>query len=521
VPAGRWRSWRARAIPVLRHHWLASLLITVGLVLRVLAQIAYQPALVYVDTAKYLYGEYPGADPLGYRVVLKVVLVFANLATVAALQHLLGLAMAVALYVLLVRRGVNRWLAALAIAPVLLDAYELQMEQMIMPDVWFEAMIVAGLMLLLWKPDSTTRLLVAAGLVLGASASMRQIGEYLVVPAVLYLLAARDGWRKAITKSMILIVAFLVPIVGYCSVSYLRTHHFWLARGQSTIGRVAAAADCATLKLPADIRPFCPTPKEQANGPDWLEHASKSPLYATPVPPGKTHNEVFLELSSAIKHQQPMRVAAAALRDSVRLFALTRDQVKSVTPIGRWQFQLDYPQFPPWTVLDHGKILIGLQRNNFGAFRYIKISPSYGGSQVHVVHPLAVFLRDYQLRGGYTPGPLYALCFLLGLAGSLLALFWRRRAGPRTRQLALGCLLFTASAVIILLAPDVFEYSWRYELPATIVLPMAGALGVLALLSYRRDRKEHTGSTPATIGTAGGEKPTTGTAESAEPQPST
>ena len=71
---------------------------------------------------------------------------------VAAVQHLLGLGMAVALYVLLLRRGSPRWLAALATAPVLLDAYQLQMEQTVMPDVLFEAPLVAGLAALLWRP---------------------------------------------------------------------------------------------------------------------------------------------------------------------------------------------------------------------------------------------------------------------------------------------------------------------------------------------------------------------------------
>ena len=51
--------------------------------------------------------------------------------------------MAVVLYLLLVRRGVPRWLSALAAAPVLLDAYQVQIEQTIMPDVWFEALILA------------------------------------------------------------------------------------------------------------------------------------------------------------------------------------------------------------------------------------------------------------------------------------------------------------------------------------------------------------------------------------------
>ena len=59
--------------------------------------------------------------------------------------------MAVALYALLLRRGAPRWVATLAAAPVLLDAYQLQLEQTIMPDVLFETMITAGLVVLLWR----------------------------------------------------------------------------------------------------------------------------------------------------------------------------------------------------------------------------------------------------------------------------------------------------------------------------------------------------------------------------------
>ncbi len=52
--------------------------------------------------------------------------------------------MAVVIYVLLLRRGASRWLAALAMAPVLLDGYQLQNEQTIMPGTLFQALIVAG-----------------------------------------------------------------------------------------------------------------------------------------------------------------------------------------------------------------------------------------------------------------------------------------------------------------------------------------------------------------------------------------
>src|ERR1700680_1391472 len=55
----------------LRRHWLLAVLLTAGLVLRVLVQIAYRPALFYIDSIKYLFGAYPGDDPPGYLLVLK------------------------------------------------------------------------------------------------------------------------------------------------------------------------------------------------------------------------------------------------------------------------------------------------------------------------------------------------------------------------------------------------------------------------------------------------------------------
>ena len=99
---------------------------------------------------------------------------------------------------MLLRRGAPRWLAALAAAPVLLDAYQLQMEQMIMPDVWFEALVVAGMPVLLWRPVATLPFAIAGGLILGVAATVMQVGEVLIVPAVIYLLASATGWRQAL-----------------------------------------------------------------------------------------------------------------------------------------------------------------------------------------------------------------------------------------------------------------------------------------------------------------------------------
>jgi len=478
----------SRLAAVLRYHWLITALVLAGLALRVLSKIAYQPALIYVDTLKYLYGVYPGSDPAGYQAVLNFLTPFRGLAGVAVVQSLLGLAMAVLLYAVMVRRGVVRWLAALAAAPVLLDAYQLQMEQMIMPDVWFEAMIVGALALLLWRPAVSAPFAAWAGLILGTSATLKTLGEVLIVPCLVYLLAAGGAWRRALTVSAAFAAAFALPVFVYCTIQAVSTGHFRLAVGQSDSGRLTAQADCATLNLPADVRPLCPTPSEQANGPDWLVHSAKSPLHAAPIPLGANRNQLVRKLDSAIEHQQPLRVAVGIARDAVRLFALTRTGSPSVTAISRWQFQTSYPTYPNWTKLGRGNVIIvGLQRKTFGMFFYHPLRPSYGGA-AQVNRPVASFLRGYQLHGGYTPGPLLALCTLLGLVGSVMALA-RRGRGTRTRQLAVACLLMTAMAVTVLLAPDALEFSWRYQLPALITLPPAGALAIAALLSGWRARK--------------------------------
>jgi hypothetical protein len=488
---------------LLRRHWLIAALLAAGLVLRVMAQLAYQPPLIYVDTLKYLYGASPGSEPLAYTAVLRIVVPAGGLSTVAVLQHLLGLAMGAVLYLVLLRRGAPRWLAAVAAAPVLLDAYQLQMEQTIMPDVWFEALIVAGLAALLWRPAASLRLVLAAGLILGVSATFKQLGETLAVPAVVYLLVAEDGWRGRLTKAAALCLAFLLPVLAYCSYSYARNGHFRLAHGQATTGRLAASADCATLRLPAAVRPLCPTPHEQSFGPDWLEHSGHSPLFATPLPPGAKRYKLISQLNSAVVSQQPLRVAASIASDWVRLFAVTRSPTSWVTPISRWQFQTHYPTYPPWVTLAPGNVIVvGVQKVAFTPFVHHPLKPAYGGA-AQVSQPLASFLRGYQLHGGFTPGPLFALFALAGLAGSVLALL-RRGATAGSRRMAVACLLFTSTAAILLLVPDLYEFSWRYQLPALITLPPAGVLGLTALLSHRRGRRA---ARPAADGVAAGGAP--------------
>jgi hypothetical protein len=473
----------AAAGALLRRHWLALLPLAAGLVLRVFAQLAYRPAIFYIDSVKYIRSA-DGNDPEGYKAPLRAILFVGNFDTVAAVQHLLGLAIAVALYVLLLRRGASRWLAALAIAPVLVDGYQLEQEQTIMPTVWFEALIVAGLVILLWRPDPGWRRIVAAGLVLGASATVAQVGEVLVVPAVIYLLAVGGGWRRALGRAGLLFVAFGVPILAYSTGSLLATGLFGLSHQgvTSLYGRTAAAVDCATMRLPAAERAICPTATQQASGDDWLAFNPASPVQA--IYRNKQIGEVnstITNFNSAVLKQQPLRVLDAYGHDVLKLYAVTRQTAPGDPPITRWQFSRSFQYFSPHAT-----------RAEVDA-----MTRQYGGGQPTVWRPVGAFLHDYQLDGGYAPGPLLLLFTVTGLAGSVVALV-RRRLDARSRQLALACLLFFGSAVFLLLVSDLFVFSWRYQIPALVTLVPAGALGLGVLTDAVRGgrRRREPGVSP-------------------------
>ena len=479
-----------------RRHWLIALLLAAGLILRAITQLAYEPALLFIDSKKYIFGtnfsttDWGSFDPLGYTLfLLRPVLMVADLAFVALVQHVLGIAMGVALYVLMLRKGVARWLAAVAVAPVLLDAYQLNAEQTIMPDVLFEALLVAGLVLLLWQPRPGLGFVILGGLVLGSSAPVRQVGEALIVPALIYVIAASKGWRTRLLRGAALTFCFALPVVGYMSYSAVILHYgFELSNmGNAYLyGRTAHAADCATLKLPADEQPLCPTPAVSASlGVDGLVNAPNSPrvLYQpVNVQLGLLIDTLPLQtqFAYAVIKQQPLRVVGDIANDSVKLFALTRHSDEGDTPISRWQFQFSYPYYPPG-ISHYGR---SSASNVFAA--------AGGGGYARVNKTAATALRRYQFHLGFTPGPVFLLGLLAGLAGLFTLRRRRDPGGPGPQGPALASLLITVSGLAVLLGADLYEFSWRYQLPALVTLPIAGALGATAVARYYRERRNRT-----------------------------
>jgi hypothetical protein len=475
---------------MVRRHWPFAILLAAGVALRAAATVAYRPALIYIDTPRYLGGDQGGLDPLGYTYLLlrPVLGVGGGLTGVAVAQHALGLAMAAALYALAIRYGAGRWLAALAAGPVLLDAYQVEAEQTIMPDVLFEALVVAAMTILLWprlpSADSAgTARGARAGLVrltcgaalLGLSATVRQVGVLLVVPLLVYALTAAapgrqpERWRNRATRALAALAVFAVPVAGYMAFSQaVLGTGFRLSNMNDAYlyGRLAYAADCATLKVPGYARPLCPAPSTAARlGVDGLSTDPSSAVFSYRPPKGVSRGAATRSFDQAVLTQQPFRVAKGIASDAIKVFALTRDTKPGDPPIARWQFPEAYP-----------------------VYRAADESVLGRTDRPQVTKPLAGALHNYQLHGGYTPDPLLLTFLIAGAAGCVA----NRRRHP---ALARACLLATGVALITAGGADLYEFSWRYQLPLLVTLPLAGALGATAFLGLPVTRRSGGGGT--------------------------
>ncbi|MQA83134.1 MAG: glycosyltransferase [Streptosporangiales bacterium] len=458
--------------PLLRRHRALLVLLALGVTLRVLVQVAYQPALLYIDSFSYLakLEELKPGDPLhpiGYTVMLlSWLLPVGGLSLVVVVQHLLGLGMAVLLYALVLRRGGPTWLGALAAAPILLDGYQLHIEHNLMTEPLFEALLLGALALLVWRPRPGYRALAAAGLLFGLAATVRPVAE---VGAMVVLCAALLAWRSRRRKPAagwlavgLLVACFLVPLFGYATWNSLSGNAFELdgpRRPQLLYARAAPVADCAELsadRVAPHILALCPTePPERRPGPDWYAHDLSSPIHRVQFPAGVSQQEAMRDFALHVAMNDPLRLTRAVVRDFLKGFAPVRTQSPTDPPLERWRFQHGYPYYPPYDPVETIR--------------------GYGGEGPYVQPALASFLRDYQAVG-YVPGTLLGLLALAGLLGPA-GVGHARWSGVRR-----SCLLPLLTGLCLLGASATFEFSWRYQLPGLILFPLAGALGLTALL---------------------------------------
>ncbi|WP_210414775.1 hypothetical protein [Microlunatus elymi] len=466
---------------LIRQNWLFSIFLALGLAMRVITWLAYQPAMLYIDSFAYLNNlhtfEMGGLHPIGYELILWPLVTFgklfgSGLSFTVAVQHLVGLGMAIVMYRIARGLGARQIVAAVITLPILLDAYQLQIEQNIMSEPWSEAILLGAVWALMaWKFRSSANTATKrprlgprwwqaalAGALIAANVPIRIIGITLVIALVAYLIFAGARWRNGQWwKAMIIrliagLAGFAIVLGGYAAAFRATTGQWGLSGATSGVlyGRAATVADCDSLDLDQYLRQLCPkAPIGERQNVDYYNNLSTTRV--DPLPPGKTQAQMRREFGVAVLKQQPLDVAGAILKDFIKGFAWTKTTSANDVPLTRWQFQHDYPR---WYRTDADPLTL-----------------QFDNTLPHVLHPLTTFLRAYQLHGGYTPGTLLAGAGLIGVAGMFV-----RRGGLRAEAM-----VAVGFGLLLVGGADAYLFSWRYQLPGLVFFPLAGAIGFTAL----------------------------------------
>lgn len=449
----------------LRRNWLFAVVAGCATALRAVVQLAYQPALIFPDSERYI--EYAwhfinghlSPDWLrtsGYSLLLIPAVLTRNLAVVAAGQHLLGLATAGLIYAALVRFGARRWLAALAAVPVMFDPLQLDLEQYVLTDVSATFLLVAALVVLVWNHGAIGRAAPAvAGLLLAAATVIRESDLVVLIPAVLFLVAVVRPGRRLAVRAALLLAGFLLPVLGYLGwhqVSY-GTFGFTDSDSQFMYGRIAQFVDCSGVTLPQYERPLCPRQPPAQRNLDFYMWSPRSPQATLHAPAGMNKDHIILDFDRRVIEHQPQAYLKALAGDVLYSFSPVRGDGPEHYPTWYHQF---HPYFP-------------VRQDEAATVRVTT------GRGPYAQPALASFLTGYG-RDFYVPGPLLAAGLALGVAGAA-GLGRARQSGLRG-----PCLLFTVAVIAAVEPPFlVATFDWRYELPQLSLIPIAAVLGLTAL----------------------------------------
>lgn len=449
---------RGRLPDWLATHGLFLLLLALAAALRVTATLGYRWQLWFNDSDSYLYAARHLTPtvfrPQGYGLFLRLLHPLHSLGVVIALQHAAGLAIAVLCYVVCRRHRVRGWVAALLTIPALFDAFQIQLEHLIMSDALFEVLLAGAVTLLMWRRRARWWVAACSGALIGAAGLVRAVGLPMLVVFGVYLLIRRAGWRPLCA----LLLAGLAPLAGYMIwFNHVQGGYgFSRANGVFLYSRTMEFADCAKMHPEAQLRALCdPTPPAQRKSSQFYIWDASSPLRRLPGPiDSKANNQLAGRFAKLAIRSQPLDYLRVVAGDVAHSFRWHREVWPDAATYRQYLFRQTAP-VPTGATLGNAR---WYDRDD--------------GAVTHIVNPYAQFLGTYQ-RYVFLPGTLLGVLLLAGLAG--LAARWRRFGGP--------ALLPWALAVALLVIPDLTsDFSYRYLLP---VAPFA-CLAV-ALVLRRRD----------------------------------
>ena len=468
MPAVIWR----RTTRLIAGNRLFAAALLPALLLRVDAELGYRWQSWFNDSFSYLRAAVtltPGTTrPAGYPVYLWLLSPAHSYLLVTASQHLMGLAVAVMIYALArYRFGVPAWAAVLAGVPVLYDGFEIQLEHLVMADTLFLFLVMAAVTVVLWRERPSWRACLAAGLLLGASATVRPTGLPLLAVFAVYLLIRLFGsWRGLFAGLAACGLACALPLAGYAG-WYQSAHGEFALTDSSGVflySRVMTFADCSRMSLPADLLPLCTTvpPGKRPIAQAYL-WTPASPLLRLPSAEfSPATNRLARSFALRAIQAQPLDYARAVWDDTAASFEWNRSVFPNPQTYDAYLFGGPSPAIPVSPV---------------GGYPSPAADYRQGNPETVVVSPFAQVIRDYQ-RYVWLPGTVYGLILLAGLYGIVRR--WRQRGAGRLGGEAL--LPWLCSLALIVVPAATAEFDYRY---VTTAVPFACLAAAMALRPAR------------------------------------
>ncbi|MGV9536294.1 hypothetical protein ACWDR9_21995 [Streptosporangium sandarakinum] len=488
----RGRLPRGVAGGVRRHRWFLGVL-GLGAALRVVTVLGYRPALWFPDSYTYVVTAIkPRPDlvrPAGYSMFLRLFEPFHSFALVASVQHLLGLLVGVLVYLTARRLGAPGWAAVLASVPPLLDAYQIELEHLLVSDTLFATLVMSAVCLAVSRatgpvspgssaPSRTVGLVAASGigLLVAAATLTRTVGLPLVALFAAWLVYRARG---RVLAAGVMIAAALVPIAGYALWFHTSHQRFGLvgANGVFLYGKTMTFADCSVMRPPPDLAVLC-DPRPPAARPPAQEYvwSKDSPLVRLPGITFTEENDALAgRFASLAITRQPLDYLDSVLSELARSFTPDRPVYPDAEVYGYYEFPATPPPPPgryPATV--------GAEF----ARRY-----EQGPIDVRIAEPYAGWMRAYQ-SVARLPGTAVLVIVLVppvtaavrrlrrGPAGRS----WRFRrgpagvsGGPAGAGPAAWPLPWATAVLLLVMPPAVAEFDYRYVLPAVPAACLAAA----------------------------------------------
>jgi hypothetical protein len=462
-------SRRRRLIAFLRRHrWFATAF-ALGSVLRLVTMLGFRPALWFNDSYEYVsvalhpFRPHP-IRPNGYGYWLLAMEPFHSFSMVVFTQHLMGLATATLVYLLLHRRfGLPGWGATLAAAPVLFDGYQIQLEHLIMSDAMFTLMVVGAITLALWHRRMSWRVGMAVGLLLALTALTRSIGLPILALVVVYLLIKRVGWRPVVA----MVTACAIPVVAYMAWFATTYGNFAMTNSDGPIlyMRTSLFADCDKMGIDErkelELALLCIiVPKDQrgVSGQGYLWWDRGGQKFHVFGPGTKFEMEMNTNASTFAMRaitSQPGDYLSLVAHDFFRAFRWDRPVYPDASTFLQYEFPSAEKPLPSWALYKG--------RADTDAETY-----EGGPAATQIVQPWSGFIQSYQ-RMIHLPGTALGVILLIGLYG--VAVRWRKLGGP--------VMLPWLAAIGLILAPAATaEFDYRYLLPAVPLACLAAGIAL-------------------------------------------